>query len=273
MGQLLGRLTIRWPERPDATPAPRPKIVTRKDPVTEKVSTVGLRQRIGDMIDRVALQQDEFVIELAARLDPATRADAPVCETSGPGVPPATETPHVVRSRSYGARHRSPEVGPEAGPPPATRDEVTGGSGRPRRERLRQCGPPSRWSAGAHSRYIVTGDRPFLNLRQYRGVRVVAPRSSPRNPRCRLTGRSPAVSTSPRARRRERPISSWSSWMPPGPAFDTAGAPEYKSSRCRPAPQTRAGTVGPTWATAVTSPSRPHGRAPDFILMVVAISR
>jgi prevent-host-death family protein len=31
--------------------------------VTEKVSTVGLRQRIGDMIDRVALQQDEFVIE------------------------------------------------------------------------------------------------------------------------------------------------------------------------------------------------------------------
>jgi antitoxin (DNA-binding transcriptional repressor) of toxin-antitoxin stability system len=31
--------------------------------VTAKVSTVGLRQRIGDMIDRVALQQDEFVIE------------------------------------------------------------------------------------------------------------------------------------------------------------------------------------------------------------------
>ena len=31
--------------------------------MTEKVSTVGLRQRIGDMIDRVALTQDEFVIE------------------------------------------------------------------------------------------------------------------------------------------------------------------------------------------------------------------
>ena len=31
--------------------------------MTEKVSTVGLRQRIADMIDRVALKQDEFVIE------------------------------------------------------------------------------------------------------------------------------------------------------------------------------------------------------------------
>ena len=31
--------------------------------MTEKVSTVSLRRRISDMIDRVALQQDEFVIE------------------------------------------------------------------------------------------------------------------------------------------------------------------------------------------------------------------
>ena len=31
--------------------------------MTEKVSTVSLRWRIGDMIDRVALTQDEFVIE------------------------------------------------------------------------------------------------------------------------------------------------------------------------------------------------------------------
>lgn len=31
--------------------------------MTEKVSTAALRQRIGDMVDRVALKQDEFVIE------------------------------------------------------------------------------------------------------------------------------------------------------------------------------------------------------------------
>jgi prevent-host-death family protein len=31
--------------------------------MTEKVSMATLRQRIGDMVDRVALKQDEFVIE------------------------------------------------------------------------------------------------------------------------------------------------------------------------------------------------------------------
>jgi antitoxin (DNA-binding transcriptional repressor) of toxin-antitoxin stability system len=34
-----------------------------RDAMTEKVSTIDVRQRIGDMLNRVALRHDEFIIE------------------------------------------------------------------------------------------------------------------------------------------------------------------------------------------------------------------
>jgi hypothetical protein len=38
-------------------------MVARDALMTEKVSTIDVRQRIGDMLNRVALRHDEFVIE------------------------------------------------------------------------------------------------------------------------------------------------------------------------------------------------------------------
>jgi hypothetical protein len=59
-------------------------------PESEKVSTIDVRQRIGDMLNRVALRRDEFVIERKgkgagrARADRATRADAEFRTPAGP---------------------------------------------------------------------------------------------------------------------------------------------------------------------------------------------
>src|SRR5438309_4691673 len=46
-----------------STPACVATILVARVSVTEKVSTIYVRQRIGDLLNRVALRRDEFVIE------------------------------------------------------------------------------------------------------------------------------------------------------------------------------------------------------------------
>ena len=85
--------------------------------MTEKVSTIYVRQRIGDLLNRVALRHDEFVIErkgkpLAALVPIERLEQMPVRAAACAGAPGEAEAEPSDGGRGTGGRVGSAALGP-----------------------------------------------------------------------------------------------------------------------------------------------------------------
>ena len=127
--------------------------------MTDKVSTMDVRQRIGDMLNRVALRHDEFIIErkgkpLAAfvpleRLQQmrrfARRHALEFMDQQQPSALTDAQSSELAADAKRWARRRRQS---------AREDQVARDSRRSRRERLRQRSGPPGGSAGTNHRSI-----------------------------------------------------------------------------------------------------------------------
>src|SRR2546423_1220914 len=126
----------------------------------KKVSTIDVRQRIGDLLNRVALRHDEFVIERK-------------------GKPLAALVPveRLEQMRRFARRHALELLEEQK---QSTLSEERALAIGLEGQRSGVCKDPDddKYVAAAlegRAAYVVTGDRAFLDLREHAGVEIVSP--------------------------------------------------------------------------------------------------